>query len=386
MKALLPFFIANALVHTLNAVYYSFIPKYLKDIAEKTDGEIGIILSVGPLVGIVSLIFFGIVSDKAKYKNNVLIVTIALCAVMFYMIRLNNSLLYLIIIFAFFMFFMSPYTGLLDAICLEYTTAERIKYGPIRVTGTICFGAAAMILTLVLTFLGDYADVKIIFPVFAFTALFCVIAIKKIPPVKGHARGKQNVSYREFFKDKMMITLFVIIFAVQFSFGAYYNFMQNFLEKTLNQPPWVWGVAVVFTIVGETIFFFKFEYFFKRFSIKTIVIFGVFTQVLRHLSLAFLPYGAAILITSLFTGSFTVVIFYAAAYYINMTVQKEMRAFGQTLLYSLSFSIPRFLAGILGGLTVERLGFTNLMMICAVINLIIFIATKFMPFKSVENQ
>jgi len=381
VRFILPFFAANGLIYGLNSIYYSFIPKYLKDFGGKSDVDIGIILSIGPLIGIISLIFFGVVSDKAKYKNNVLTLIIAISAVLFYMIRLNNSLAYLVIIFAVFMFFLSPFGGLIDAVSLEYTTAAKIKYGPIRVTGSLFFGGISLILTLVLTFFGKYTDVGLIFPVFAVMAVFAIISVKMTPPVKGHAHGKKNLSYKEFFKDKACITLLVCLFVGQFSFGCYNNFMQNFLDINLKQAPWVWGLTVFVTIIGEIFFFIKFDYFFRRFSIKSIVVFSVLTQVLRYFSFAFLPYGVSVLVTSLMTGSFCTVINYAAAYYINLTVKKEMRALGQTLLYAISFYIPRFLSGIVGGFTVEKFGFGTLMLFCGVINLMLLFSTKFMPFR-----
>ena len=379
-RALFPFFLANGFIYGLNSIYYSFIPKYLKDICGKSEGEIGALLSVGPLVGIISLVFFGVISDKAKYKNNVLMIILIAAAVAFYMIQLNGSFIYLMVIFSVLMFFQSPFGGLIDAVSLEYTTVSGIKYGPIRVMGSLCFGIFSLGLSLILTFFKKYADVKIIFPVFAVIAAVSVIAVKMMPSVKGHAHGKKKVSYREFFQDKACITLLIMLFIGQFSFGCYNNFMQNFLSSRGN-PDWVWGLTVFVTIVGELIFFIKFDYFFGRFRLKHIVIVCVATQVLRYFSFGLLPYGAGVLITSLATGSFCTVINYAASYYINLTVKPEMRALGQTLLYSISFYIPRFLSGWLGGIVVQTSGFQTLMIICAVINILILISSKFMAFR-----
>jgi PPP family 3-phenylpropionic acid transporter len=279
-------------------------------------------------------------------------------------------------------FVLSPFGGLLDAISLEYTTAAQIKYGPIRCVGSLVFGVISLLLTLVLTFFGNYTDVRIIFPVFACMAVFAAVSVKLMPAVKGHAHGKRNLPVKEFFKDKTCIVLIIILFAGQFSFGCYYNFMQNFMEENLNLAPWVWGLSVFFMIVGEVIFFFKYDYFFKRFSIKKIVVFSILMQVLRYLSLAFLHDRISILITSLLTGSFCAVVHYAASYYINLTVKKEMKSLGQTLLFAISFYIPRFLSGIIGGFTVEHFGFAALMIICTVLNFILLAASKFMPIKN----
>ena len=378
-RILAPFFIANGLIYGLNAIYFSFIPKYLKDVAGKTEGEIGGLLSIGPLVGIIAMIVFGIAADKAKVKNNVLIFIIAVAAVGFCMINLSHSYIYLMLIFAGVLFFMSPFGGLLDAISLEFTTAAGFKYGPMRIMGSVAFGAFSLILSLILSIFSEHTDVRIIFPAYVFLAAGAITAVKMMPKVQGHARGKVKVSYKDFFKDKTCITLLIFMFVAHFSFGAYVGFMQNFLTEAGN-PSWVWGLVVFLTIIGEIFFFWKFDYFFKKFKLKHIVIFATFTQVLRYVSFAVLPSAPNVLITSLLTGSFATVINYAAAYYINLTVSKETRAYGLTVMYSISFFIPRFLAGVLGGFVVQNYSFILLMQICAIINILLILSAKFLTF------
>lgn len=379
-RILSPFFIANGLIYGLNALYYSFIPKYLKDIAGKTEGEIGGLLSIGPLVGIISMIIFGIAADKAKAKNNVLVLLIVVAAVLYCSLNFNSSYIYLMIILAGLLFFQSPFGGLLDAISLEFTTAAGFKYGPMRIMGSVGFGAFSLILSLILSIFKDFTDVRIIFPAYILIAGGAVISVKMMPKIEGHARGKVKVSYKEFFKDKTCLTLLLFMFVGHFSFGCYNSFMQNFLDSNHN-PPWIWGLAVFFSIVGEIFFFWKFDYFFKRFKLKQIVIFSAFTQVLRYISFAFLPLSSMILITSLLTGSFATIMNYAASYYINRTIKKEMRALGQTLIYSISFFIPRFLAGILGGFIVQNYSFILLMQICAIVNILLILSAKFLTFR-----
>ena len=382
-RMLAPFFIANGLIYGLNALYFSFIPQYLRNIAGKTESEIGGLLSIGPLVGIVSMIVFGIAADKAKAKNNVLILIIAVSAAVFCMINISNAYIYLMAAFAGLLFFMSPFGGLLDAISLEFTTAAGFKYGPMRIMGSLAFGMFSLLFSLILSIFGEHVDVRIIFPAFVLVAAGAIISVRKMPQVKGHARGKVKVSYRDFFKDKMCVTLLIFMFVAHFGFGCYVGFMQNFLDD-MGEPPWVWGLVVFLTIVFELFFFWKFEYFFKRFTLRQIVIFSTLTQVLRYASFAFFQSAAMVLLTSLLTGSFATIINYAAAYYINRTVSNETRAYGLTIMYSVSFFIPRFLAGILGGFIVQNYGFILLMQICAGINVLLILSSKLLTFREPE--
>lgn len=383
VRFVIPFFAANGLIYGLNALYYSFIPIYLEQVCKFDEFQRGIILSIGPLVAIPALIFFGVMSDKAKYKNNVLICILIASSILFYAISLNSSFVYLVIIFAFMMFFLSPFGSLVDALSLEYTTTVRVKYGPIRIMGSIAFG----VLSLILTFLTQI-NINIIFISFIVMTAFAIFSTKMMPPIKGHARENKKISlksFKDFFRDKTVVALFTILFIGQFSFGAYNNFMPNFMISKLNLPQWIWGLNVLLTIMGELIFFTKFDYFFKKFTIKQLLMFAVFTQVLRYLSFWLIPNGIGILVTSLLTGSFCTVINYVASYYINMTAKQEFRTTAQTLLYAVSFYIARFLSGFAGGLIANKAGFSILMMCCAILNIAVLIYAKFAKVNQLEQ-
>ena len=81
--------LANALIYALNALYYNFLPIYLQH-GGKSDDEIGYLLAAAQLVSVVAPFFWGVVTDKAKYKNNVLIFLVACASACFVAINLGN--------------------------------------------------------------------------------------------------------------------------------------------------------------------------------------------------------------------------------------------------------------------------------------------------------
>jgi len=384
IRFVIPFFVANGFIYGLHAIYYSFIPIYLEQVCKLDEFQRGIILSIGPLIAIPALIFFGMMSDKAKYKNNVLAFIIAVSAILFYAVSFSTTFAYLIVIFAFVMFFLSPNSSILDAISLEYTTATRVKYGPIRIMGSLVFG----VISLTLTFFTQF-NINIIFISFIVMAAVSIGSVKMMPPIRGHARESTKISaksFKEFFSDKTVVVLFLIMFIPQFSFGAYANFMPNFIISELNMPQWVWGLNTLFTIVGELIFFAKYDFFFKKFTLKQIAVSAVFVQVLRYLSYWLIPNSVGILITSLLTGSFCALFNYIAAYYINLTAKKEFRTTAITLLYAVSFYIARFISAFMGGFIANKTSFVTLMMFCAVLNTILLVFVKFVKIKQPERD
>ncbi|GHU34659.1 hypothetical protein FACS1894105_01840 [Clostridia bacterium] len=379
-KALLPFFVANGLIYALQAVYFSFIPQYLSEIGGKSESEVGLILSVGPFIGIFSLVLVGAAADRAKYKNTVLAVIVIIASLAFSLLQFGNSTVFYIIVLSVMMFFASPFCGLLDAITLEYTTANAVKYGPIRITGTLLYGLISLLLTALMTLFPNTVDSGIIIPAYLIIGSITVVAVFAAPKVQGKAHGKVKVNYGEFFTDKTRVLLMIYVAAAQFAYGCYNNFMPIYLEKTLHLESWIWGVVVLLTVLGEVIFFLKFDTLFKRFSLKSVVLLTTVVMALRYLSFAFLPNTPAILITSLLTGSFITITVYAASYYINLTMKPESRAFGQTIMYSFAFYIPRCLSGFLAGAVVEAFSFETLMAACGILGAILASAAGFFKF------
>ena len=189
-KRLLPIialFAANGLVYGLNALYYCFIQIYLEQY--HTPVNVGILLSIGPLVSIFAPLFWGMSADRARYKNSVLTLTVAGSAVFYVALMFSHNFIYLFIMLILLMFFMSPFGGLIDIITLEYTAESGFPYGPIRVLGTIVFGGLPMLLTVFTD-----TNIYIIFYAYAAVAALSILALLIMPKVEGHAEKSERIN------------------------------------------------------------------------------------------------------------------------------------------------------------------------------------------------
>ncbi|MBQ2765718.1 MAG: MFS transporter, partial [Clostridia bacterium] len=106
---------ANALIYGLNALYYGFLPIFLENRGRSND-EIGYLLAAAQLVSVFAPFFWGMITDKAKYKNNILAFLILCAGVSFTSIILCNSLIYLFVMIPLVMFFQNNFGGLIDTV------------------------------------------------------------------------------------------------------------------------------------------------------------------------------------------------------------------------------------------------------------------------------
>lgn len=341
--------IANGLIYGLNALYYCFLQIYLEQ--HHTPVSVGILLAIGPLVSIFAPILWGIRADKAKYKNNILILTVTGSAIFFFLLMFNQNFWWLFATLLLLMFFMSPFAGLIDIITLEYSAKSNVPFGPLRLVGTLSFGLLPMILTIY-----TETNINIIFYVYVILAVFCIITLRLMPKVAGHAKGKRKVSIKPVLTDKKLLLIIYIIFISQIAWSYYINFFPTYITGTLGLLQTVWGVNVFVTIIGEIPFFLMFNKIFSKFGIKKMLFFGIIITVIRYTALAMVTTAPTILITAVITGLSPTVLTYCGSVHIINNMNPEIQASAQTFMYAVGGGIPRVLAGVFGGMLTNAFG------------------------------
>jgi len=358
--AKLSFSAANGLIFALNALYFSFIPLYIAQFFDEK--QLGVLLSVGPLVAIFSPLIWGVFTDKATYKNTILLVTVIGSAVFYTAISLSSNFWLLLIILFALMFFMAPFNGLIDTVTLEYTSKTDVKYGPLRLCGTLGYGLVSLVLTMLIK--GNY---NILFITYVVLSVLMCGSVLIMPKVKGHAAKRQKLSIKPLLKDNRLMLYMSIIAIVEFTYGFYLNYFPRHLINNIGMLEWVWGVNVLLTVLPELPFFYNFNKLFNRFGIDKVFGFAIVLAVLRCVMFSFVANIWLVFATSLVTGVCFAMLRYGAAIYINENVTPELKASGQSLMQGFASWLPRMVAGFLGGIIVSSIGLTGGMIVGAVL-------------------
>ncbi|MBQ7299255.1 MAG: MFS transporter [Clostridia bacterium] len=373
--------LANALVYAFNALFYCFLPLYFND--RFSPVEAGIVLSVGPAVSIVAPLFWGMLADRAKYKNTVLICTVLLSSVFFFSMKFDVGFFAMCVLVGVTMLFMSPFAGLIDTITLEYTTDHAIPYGPIRVLGTLGFGIISLVSGM---FSGR--DIDIIFYIFVGMALVCALVLLGCPRVEGHAhtdgkKTRERVSLKPLLRAHRLWIIVGFMLLCQFAYSYYCNFYPSYLRDVLLLPEWIWGLNVLILVLGEIPFFFLYNRLFAKLGIRPLLFASVIGSAARYLLLGLCEGVTALIINNLLTGFLVTVVTYCGAMYITAYIAPELQATGQNLMYCIGQGIARVFGGVLGGVIESRLGttggmylFGGLLAIAAVIGVILILRDK----------
>ena len=345
---------ANALIYAFNALFYCFLPLYFNDTFPAA--QAGILLSIGPAVSIIAPVFWGMLADRAKYKNTVLIVSVLLSAIFFFSLERGLPFAPMCVLVGMTMLFMSPFGGLMDTITLEYTGEHHISYGPIRVMGTLGFGTISLISSF---FTGISIDV--IFIIFVIMALLAAAALLLCPKVEGHARAKKTTDesstdkasvktdLRPLLRAKRLWIIVAFMLLCQFAYSYYCNYYPAYLRDVLGQPDWVWGLNVLILVLGEIPFFFLYNKVFSAFSLRSVLLAALIGSTVRYCLLGVCNSVWMLFFINLFTGFLVTVVTYCGATYIIRYIAPGLQATGQNLMYCIGQGIARVFGGVIGG-------------------------------------
>ncbi|MBQ4290655.1 MAG: MFS transporter [Clostridia bacterium] len=373
---------SNAMVYAFSALFLCFMPLYFN--ARFTPAESGLLLSIGPIVSIVTPLFWGRIADRSKFKNSTLIICILFSAVFFFLQQFCTTPLSMGIVVACIWAFMAPFNGLIDAITLEYSMTAHTYYGTMRVMGTIGFGVITLVSSLV-----SGGNFSVIFYIYVGMAALAVASLLLGPQIKGYGHrekkdrkpdpGKQihSEGIRSLLTNRTLLLLILCMMCGQFLLQYYNNFFPTYLTTDLKQDSWVWGLCVLLSVSGEIPFFFLYTKLYDQLGIKRVLLIALPLTVLRATLLGLVTNIPAILVVDTLTGICSTMMNYSASTYLIRSVAPELRATGQTLMYCIGQNLARVFAGVVGGQIQSWLGTSRGLFICAGIAGVVFVVFLF---------
>lgn len=356
---------SNAAVYAMFAVFYCFIQIYLSK--SHTSTEVGSLVAIGQAAGIFSPLLFGMCADKARSKNAVLALSLALGAVACVSVMLGNSYLYIGITMFITCACINSFGALIDTITLEYCASDNVNYGHLRIIGTLSYGAAA----LVLSFFTD-DNPEIMFYVFGITAVIAVISVMLSPRVPGHAEKGKKLNLLPVFRDLRYLTLLIYNFVCQLTWAYYLTFFPIHLSNVLHAPDWVWGLNVFMTVLSEIPFFMMFSRIYKGDRLRLLTFIGIAMTLVRYILLAALTSYVLIMIIGCITGVSVSIFTYNCAVYVTRNIPAELQASAQTLMYTVN-GLAKVTAGAVGGIMTDSIGTTLSLYSLAGISLVMLI-------------
>lgn len=340
------------------ALIGSYMNLYL-DSTGMSKSEIGITVSIS--TGFLLLVqpIWGLLSDKARNKNLLLVVMLGMAGGAAMLIPRLSGLWLLVGGVCAVTIFYNPIQPLLENLALEQLEGSRWDYGQIRMGGTI--GFSVMVLAAGVLLQNNYV---MVFPAVTVILLSSAVIILRMPPVRGHRHGTNRAPVREVFRDPVLriITLYFLLFVL--TANVFYSFYPIHFASIGGSSAWV-GLMLFVCAMSEVPFFYFAGALVKRFGLYRMILLSGLATALRWFLIYSFSNPALIVLVGLLHGVGFVPVGYGVAIHINTHLPKELRATAQSLVALLTAFFSRVVFGYAGGVACDAFGVRNVLLIAS---------------------
>ena len=333
-------------------IFFSFgglfplLTVYLRDEVGLSGTEIGMIMSIGPIIMIFVQPLWGVVSDYTQRPREIITITMVITGAVALLYLPFSSYAAFLFIAALVALFQGAIVPLSDSITFNFVQKTGGDYGSIRLWGAAGFAVSVLLMGS----LSDLFGLTIIFYGFALALWLCAFFTRKIP-TEGKLtkvdlkKGVSTLLYSKPFVLFMLVTFFVFgpIFANNFYFGM---LIQD-VGGTLT------GVGIAFLLAaGSEIPFMRWAgRWIERVGLIKILFLAAFVSSLRWFFYAWEPTPLLIYITTVAQG-FSIGLFIPAALqYVRKVAPLDVRVTAVSIYSSfgggLGASFCTFFAGLL---------------------------------------
>lgn len=373
-----------ALVFMSGASFFSYIGLYYAAI-HLNDVEIGLLTTVGACVALVAQPYWGLVSDRARYKNGVLLLCIGITAGLTWLFPLAGNLLWMLIAsMAVFSVFQCAINPLSDTMTLELATTGLFRFSTIRTVGSLGYALMAAIAGWIFT-----RGIRAIFPTYFVLMVLSFALALRIPQVKGHQGEKNRVSILALFKYPNLVRVYVYAFFIQATMGFFFAF-QAVYSKEQGIGTGLVGIGLMIGSFSQFPFMIFFDRLYRRFGLKTLLLWSGIVHAVRWGLYAFALTPTMMLALWVLHGGTYMVFYLCLAEYVNQHVAKELKATGQMMNALVISGLSKILGGVAGGACAAvfsmKATFAGCSVLCLASVIMFFLFSRLSPTVGNETQ
>ncbi|MCC2686531.1 MAG: transporter [Paenibacillaceae bacterium] len=345
-----------AAVYMGNAVYSTFIPIYFHSIGASPE-QIGMLLSLGPLVAILAQPVWGTIGDRAKTKNSILLLLLIGSGAAILLFPLSDKFVWLLLAISLFTFFQTSIVPICDAITLDRLESERRwSFGQVRMGGTIGFAVMSVIFGVI-----ALSHISWMFVTYAVMTILSIGLLLRFPKVEGYQSYGRKMQIWELLKHRKLVFYLAVNFVIQSTLGYYYTFFPVYYPS-IGGNSVLLGWAMLISSLSEIPFLVYSRRIMKRLSLTVLLTLVGVAAMLRWALFYWVMNPYHILAVQLLHGFMFIVLTVTMATYINREVPKELKASGQTLNGLLNLGGARIIGSFFGGFASAAYGMRNVFM------------------------
>ncbi|WP_160643599.1 MFS transporter [Chengkuizengella marina] len=327
-----------------------FLPLYFEEVGYSKI-QIGTLLGIGPMAGIVSNILWGVISDSFQTVKKVLTILLFGQMVMLFWLWQVDQFTITVIVILFFFFFQNPVIALTDSLILITIQKTKFSYAGIRVWGSLGFSFSALVMGWILSRTG--MD-KTIFLLIMTTIVAFVLSFG-LKDRKGSVKKMRFSGIFNMLQSKDLLWFLLLVFIISLSHRTNDHFISLYLIELGTDEKWIGWSPTVAALSEIPVFLFLSKYGHRFKELPLLAIAG-FSYALRYILTASLdnPY-LIIAVQALHSISFGIFLITALRYLTGL-IPEEYRSTGLAVFTVIWAGIAGMSSGMVGGWIYNQYG------------------------------
>ncbi|MFF2910463.1 MFS transporter [Paenibacillus sp. NPDC057934] len=343
-----------------------------------SSSQVGYLYSLGPLISILSNLFWSMISDRLGTIKKIMVILLAGQLVLALLLARATEFSSVMIILSLFYFFYYPVFPLADTMAIKTATRYGRNFITIRVFGSLGYAFFALTVGYLLRAVGSSWSMAVCIAI-VIAALLITIPLKdakrdpaalKSKPEKSH-KGDKGSGLKEILLQKEVLSFFGIVFLLALGHRMNEAFLTISL-KQLGAGEEIIGWALLASALSEIPVFFLLSKYGERFKELPLLVFASLMYALRFLLMSYAHAPLAMVFIQAM-HSVTFGVFYVTSVrYITRIIPDHLRATGMALFTIVWSSASGLLSGAFGGIIYENAGRSTFYMVAALFSILAF--------------
>ncbi len=316
-----------------------------------TGSQTGLLLSIGPLIGLVASPFWTGLADARQRHLNILTVSMLVTTVSVALIPLSDRFAVLLGLYAVQAFFVAPGIALVDSATMTMLGGARDMYGRIRLWGALGWGLVAPAAGWLLQTLG----LRWAFWLYAALLAFNLLVVGRLRFGSVESRHSFSSGLRTLFTDRRWIAFLAAVFIAGIGLAAVNNYL-FILMSSLGAGETLMGVSLTISVISEVPVMFFGNRLLGRLGARGLLYLAMLVTGLRSVLFFFAGSPVFIIVIQLTHGFTFPALWLAGVKYAADNAPPGLSATAQGLLGAMMWGVGASVGGLLGGVLIEWVG------------------------------
>jgi PPP family 3-phenylpropionic acid transporter len=254
-----------------------FLTPYLKEVIHVSNRMLGVLMMIRPAVALAAQPFWSYMADVRGNRSRIAVFLAATSAVLFPLVLLSRSELWIAALLVVWAFFYTPINSLSDTLTFDYLGHKRrMHFSNLRIFASLGFlmGVAGM------GYLYKAAGLRWLFPVFTVGMVISAWFLNRLPSHTHAASDRTAKAFRRLFSNRNVLFFMVAVLLAEIANQMGYVYLSVYarsLGASYVQVGWLWAMATG----AEMITMLFMPKIIGRFGVQKVLFVGVAAVALR---------------------------------------------------------------------------------------------------------